>query len=535
MDANAPLPSPVLVARPRFVMHECLGRGGFGEVYRATRLHGDGRRDEVAVKVLHGDVAPGDTALLRLRDEAQILEAITHPAILRVHDLLVLDGRVALVSELLDGEDLAACVRGGSPLPARAAVEAVGQVAGALHAAWHGRAPGGGRLELVHRDIKPANIRVCRSGAVRLLDFGIARSDSVDREARTGTDYLVGSYLYMAPERFLEKRARQPSDVYSLGCTLLELLTGQRLFGDCTLRDVYTLVLDPTRHAAHLAPRLAAVDGLGPGVRGLVEGLLAYDAGARPAPADVARTCERIAEGLGGPGLQQWCATREWPAVTSSAGMLTGRTLHASRLEDAPRPDGPTVPDALLAETATLERPFVTGDVTAPRRAPWVVLGASVGTLVIGALGVGIAAGLGVLAVALGAFSPTPIRPRPPEASLVPSVQTGPDSRPTREERVVTGVSAPLPVPAQGEPTPVVPEPAPAPADTGDVRQVGPVAFRIGQDGVWRAPGAVPPGRWSIEVDFGAGPQDGGTIAVVAGQVTSVQCKRISRQCEVVP
>ena len=173
-------------AHRTYRLQHCLGRGGFGEVYLAVMETG-AVRAEVAVKLLNEGRDPGDQALERLRDEGRLLGLLNHPVILKVHDLLVLDGRVALVTEYVDGADLEQCFASGG-VPIRALVEIVGRVADALGVAWNAPSPTGGPLHLVHRDVKPANIRIGRHGDVKLLDFGIARASDLQREARTRTD-----------------------------------------------------------------------------------------------------------------------------------------------------------------------------------------------------------------------------------------------------------------------------------------------------------------------------------------------------------
>ncbi|MCA9492181.1 MAG: serine/threonine protein kinase, partial [Myxococcales bacterium] len=201
----------------RFQVHSCLGRGGFGEVYRATMSSSGGVRTEVAIKVLRGDIDPGSDSVKRLRDEGRLLGALRHPSILRVHDLVLLENRVALVTEYVEGDDLDKCMVPSMPI--RALLGVLGEVASALDAAWTTPSPTSGEaIHLVHRDVKPANIRIGRHGEVKLLDFGIARATNVVREAQTANNAMMGSYLYMAPERFHEDRVEPPSDIYALGC-----------------------------------------------------------------------------------------------------------------------------------------------------------------------------------------------------------------------------------------------------------------------------------------------------------------------------
>ncbi|MCA9570598.1 MAG: serine/threonine protein kinase, partial [Myxococcales bacterium] len=181
----------------QFSIDRCLGSGGFGEVYLATMRSPGGVESEVALKVLHRGLDPRSQPIQRLRDEARLLGTLNHPAVLKVHDLVLLDGRIALVTEYVDGADLDECIRAGLPL--RATLEVIARTADALHAAYTSTGPEGVPLHLVHRDIKPSNIRVGRHADVRLLDFGIAKAADARREARTQTHAVLGSPWYMAP------------------------------------------------------------------------------------------------------------------------------------------------------------------------------------------------------------------------------------------------------------------------------------------------------------------------------------------------
>jgi serine/threonine-protein kinase len=244
--------------RRQFHMKNCLGRGGFGEVYRATMVGAGGVRIEVAVKVLHADVDPNSQAVQRLKDEARLMGAVHHPSVLAVHGLVLLENRVALVTEYVEGQDLDKVVSAKDPIPLRPLIEVVAKVAEALEAAYEApSADGTGRIELIHRDIKPANIRVGRHGEVKLLDFGIARASNVEREAQTETNAMLGSYLYMAPERFLENTDSGPAvDVYALGATLYEGIAKRRLFGEMSLKEMYLLILDEGKYEAFLQAQL---------------------------------------------------------------------------------------------------------------------------------------------------------------------------------------------------------------------------------------------------------------------------------------
>lgn len=291
----------------RFHFHECLGRGGHGEVYRGAMYRDGGVSTEVALKVLAADVAPDSDPVHRLNDEGRLLGALNHPALLKVYDLVYLDQRVALVTEYIEGQDLhQAIYRGG--IPQRVLVEIVGQLAEALHAAWTTTSPTGrGELRLVHRDIKPQNVRLGIHGEVKLLDFGIARAlNDVQRESHTQNDIMMGSWPYLAPERMLEQPAELSSavDVYGLGCVLYEGLAGQRLMEGQTLFKLYDLVDVPGAFEKLVTTR---IDSLPPHVpaplRTFLRKLLAERPSVRPTAFEAACVCEELAEQLPAPGL----------------------------------------------------------------------------------------------------------------------------------------------------------------------------------------------------------------------------------------
>lgn len=312
----------------RFQIHACLGRGGFGEVYRATMISPGGVRNEVAVKVLRPDVDPSSEAVRRLRDEGRLLGLLSHPAILTVHDLVLLGGRVALVTEFVEGQDLDQTLRGPDRIGLRALLGVIGEVAAALDVAWNTMTPEGQRMGLVHRDVKPANIRLGRHGEVKLLDFGIARATSLKPDAQTAEGSVVGSTLYMAPERFHDESVAPPSDVYSLGCVLFEGLSGQGLFEGLSLKQVYGIMLLSRKLQAHVEERSALLPADTPGpVRELLSTLLDPKPAARPTARDLARRCEDLADAQSGPTLKRWARERTWPPTASIVGVLDGREL----------------------------------------------------------------------------------------------------------------------------------------------------------------------------------------------------------------
>jgi len=223
-----------------------LGVGGMGAVYRARddRLHRD-----VALKVLLPAVADDPDRLARFSLEARVLAALNHPSIAQMHGLEETDGVRALVMELVDGPTLADRIGRGA-IPIDEALPIAKQIAEALEAA-HERS-------IVHRDLKPANIKMRADGAVKVLDFGLAKlidrgagipnpiqdSSSSTSPVETEIGTILGSMAYMAPEQAQGKTVDRRADLWAFGCVLFEMLTGHRAFAGTTQSDVLVRIID---------------------------------------------------------------------------------------------------------------------------------------------------------------------------------------------------------------------------------------------------------------------------------------------------
>ncbi|MEU6659048.1 serine/threonine-protein kinase [Streptomyces sp. NPDC046821] len=254
----------------RYRLHRTVGRGGMGEVWEAT--------DEmlgrtVAVKLLIAqDSDP--SAAARFRMEAQTSASLSHPHVVGVYDFGAWEHRFYLVMELVDGGSLAQVAAGGAKLgPERVADIAAGSAAGL--AAAH-------RQGVVHRDIKPGNLLLTSDGTVKLGDFGIARFMDDPAAGLTTTGQIVGTGLYLAPERALGKVAGPASDVYSLGCVLYQLLTGNPPFQ----ADTATALLYQHVDAAPVPPNRLGVP-LPPSFENYLLGLLAKKPEDRPTAQEV--------------------------------------------------------------------------------------------------------------------------------------------------------------------------------------------------------------------------------------------------------
>ncbi|WP_232716667.1 serine/threonine-protein kinase [Gordonia metallireducens] len=198
-----------------------IGRGGMGEVYRAT----DTRKGRVvALKLLSPAVADNPVAHDRFLRESRVAAQLNDPHVIPIHDWGEIDGRLFIDMRLVDGRDLRALLLANGPLAPERAVKIVGQIADALDAA-HGSG-------LYHRDVKPDNILVDNRDFAYLVDFGLAQADTDTRFTSTGT--AIGSFGYMAPERFGDGAVGAPSDIYALACVLFECLAGAHPFASAT-------------------------------------------------------------------------------------------------------------------------------------------------------------------------------------------------------------------------------------------------------------------------------------------------------------
>ncbi|MFC9549804.1 Stk1 family PASTA domain-containing Ser/Thr kinase [Rhodococcus sp. NPDC056960] len=217
----------------RYELGEILGFGGMSEVHlaRDVRLSRD-----VAIKVLRADLARDPTFYLRFRREAQNAAALNHPAIVAVYDTGEAETEAGplpyIVMEYVDGDTLRDIVRGEGPMAPRRAMEVISDVCAALDFSH--------RNGIVHRDVKPANVMINRAGAVKVMDFGIARAISDASSPMTQTAAVIGTAQYLSPEQARGEQVDARSDVYSLGCVLFEILTGEPPFkGDSPVAVAY--------------------------------------------------------------------------------------------------------------------------------------------------------------------------------------------------------------------------------------------------------------------------------------------------------
>ena len=220
-----------------------LGAGGMGEVYRArdTRLGRD-----VAIKILPEAWLADADRRARFEREARVLASLNHPRIASIYGVEEAAGHRALVLELVEGETLAQRQHATAEraLPLKEALEIARQIADALDAAHE--------KGIVHRDLKPANIAITSEGAVKVLDFGLARAAS-DSDAdlalsspatATREGVVLGTAAYMSPEQARGRTVDKRTDIWAFGCVLYEMLAGRAPFPGETVSDTLASVLE---------------------------------------------------------------------------------------------------------------------------------------------------------------------------------------------------------------------------------------------------------------------------------------------------
>lgn len=322
-----------------------VGSGSMGEVYEAVHAV-IGRR--VAIKVLKQGVDQALNASRRLLEEARVVNAIRHPAIVDVFDVGVYgDRRPFLVMELLEGRSLSDRLkqRGKPPLD-----ESLHLLAGILEALGAAHKAG-----VIHRDLKPSNVFLVGETPgptrIKLLDFGIARRESRE-EALTAPEMALGSVGFMAPEQ-LQGQAVAASDLYAVGCLAYQLLVGRPVFPLKNIPDA------ARRHLSEPAPKLrSAMPEATELLEAWVEMLLQKDVALRPRTAEAALNALRaVREDLAHPD------PKTEPSLNKVAGLATLIRAH-KKTEVVPAFEPPSSPRAVSTSPAgpvpqlgTAERP----------------------------------------------------------------------------------------------------------------------------------------------------------------------------------
>ena len=396
----------------KYQLKRLLGQGGMGEVYEAR----DTSKDRtVALKILPEELSRDEGFRTRFQRESRAAAMLEEPHVIPIHDWGEIDGNLYIDMRLVRGQDLHELLQRG-PLEPERAVGIVRQIAAALDAA---HAQG-----LIHRDVKPQNILITavEEDFAYLIDFGIAENRGDTRLTVAGS--AIGSFAYMAPERFEDRPATAAVDTYSLAGVLYEALTGQPPFKVSSMEQVI---------AAHLSSPPPQPSAVNPRVPAAFDDVIARGMAKDPD--------DRYAS----PGALGRAAQRALGAASS--GPSTGPTAvtHAAPVNpaaSAPGNSGPTLPAWQLAQQHSPNPPQPSTSQARPWLVPAVIIAAA--ALVLGGIGVVI----GLLArqnsapptsssPSTGYTVPTPTpsyqpeeppsTPNPPGPSLPPAV-TGPDN-----------------------------------------------------------------------------------------------------------
>jgi predicted Ser/Thr protein kinase len=298
-DEGRFVPGTLLGGRYRII--GLLGRGGMGEVYRATDLT---LGQSVALKFLPEEASRNQRLLERFHGEVRVARLVSHPNVCRVYDIGEIEGMPFISMEYVDGEDLASLLLRIGRLPADKAVETARKLCAGLAAA-HDRG-------VIHRDLKPQNIMMNKRGEVVIMDFGLAAiSDQL-----TGAEARNGTPAYMAPEQLKGAGVTARSDLYSLGLVLYELFTGKRPYDAKNLQQLIDL-----QESAHLTSMTSIASDIDPAVEKVIRRCLDPDAARRPASALAV-----MAALPGGDPLAAALAAGETPSpeMVAAAGTLEG-------------------------------------------------------------------------------------------------------------------------------------------------------------------------------------------------------------------
>lgn len=215
-----------------YYLLEKVAVGGMAELFKAKQRGVHNFQKIVAIKRILPHLSDNDEFVTMFIDEAKLAAQLTHPNIVQIFDLGKASNAYYIAMEFVDGRDLRSLLRKVReyriPVPENIAAAVVMKVAGALDYAHRKKGLNDKELKLVHRDISPQNILISYEGAVKLVDFGIAKAATKNTQTMAGA--LKGKLLYMSPEQALGQSLDSRSDIYSLGLVLFELLTGERCF-----------------------------------------------------------------------------------------------------------------------------------------------------------------------------------------------------------------------------------------------------------------------------------------------------------------
>jgi serine/threonine protein kinase len=347
---------------------EFLGAGGMGKVFKVRNVISD--RVE-AMKVLLPELTAQEELIKRFLHEIKLLATLEHPNIAALHTALTIQGQFVMVMEYVEGTTIGKQLEQG-PIPVDKAVKYTQQVLSALSYA-HAK-------DVIHRDIKPANMMLTPDGTIKLMDFGIARSSKESGMTMVGT--TLGSLYYMSPEQVKGEPIDGRSDLYALGISLYEMVTGHKPFETGT---------DYSIMAAHLKeppkPPITYRPDLPPALNEIILVAVAKD------PAQRFQTPDAMSRALGSVSGSSYEA-KSPAAVAPSASTPGGATAAFS---STPAPSVPSMPAMAAAASAPAPQPTAQQSTYVPmpaappskgNRGLWMVLGALV--VVVGLIAAGL-------------------------------------------------------------------------------------------------------------------------------------------------
>ena len=233
-----------------YLLTECIGTGGMAVVYRGLRRGTSGFETAVVVKTLKPEHRRNQRYVRMFKEEARLSAQLQHANVLRVHDFGMIAGIPFLEMEDLSGWNLQevwnAVTARGERLPLPIALTLISEACRGLAYAHSFVDAAGVHRPIIHRDVSPANVMICRDGSVKLVDFGLAQ---LTKGETLEIDTFLGKLAYMSPEQLHKRQLDRRADVFALGVTLYEIVTGTRLFAGAnnveTLQRLQTLVVEP--------------------------------------------------------------------------------------------------------------------------------------------------------------------------------------------------------------------------------------------------------------------------------------------------
>jgi serine/threonine-protein kinase len=242
----------------KYMLVRKLAEGGMAEIFLAKQVGVEGFEKNVVIKRMLPHLSEVPDFVSMFLDEARLAATLSHPNVVQISDLGFADGCYFICMEYLAGEDFAAVIRvmrrRNMQVPLHITLRVLADAAAGLHYAHEATDQRGNPLNLVHRDVSPSNIFITYSGQVKMLDFGIAKAES--RASTTSAGVVKGKYQYMSPEQGRGESVDRRSDVFSLGVSLYEALTGQRPF----VRDSDLAVLKAVLEGQYEPVRLVRPD-----------------------------------------------------------------------------------------------------------------------------------------------------------------------------------------------------------------------------------------------------------------------------------